>query len=316
MIALWLVAGCLLLLLLSGALLLVFVCRRRAVPDMTQPEIIAKWHREEQTDEILAGVRLMRGDDAQDIFLRSFDGLRLHGRLLQQKNARGTILFFHGYRSSWENDFSIVLPHLFSLGYNLLVIDERAHGQSEGTYITFGVLERRDVQTWAEYAAMHFGPAHPLLLDGLSMGAATVLMASSLPLPSSVRGVIADSGFTSPYAIMKSVFRAHCKPLPAGPVLWLLGLFTRLFAGFSLNGASTLEAVANTRLPLLLIHGTADRFVPFEMSQAAYDACSAEKQLILVDGAGHGYSYLVDRPRVQSALETFLQQHLQKEAQS
>ena len=182
----------------------------------------------------------------------------------------------------------------FTLGYNLLAVDERAHGESEGTYITFGVRERHDVATWAAYAAMHFGPAHPLILDGLSMGAATVLMASELELPASVRGIIADCGFSSPYAIMKSVLHWRCPWLVSGPLLALTGVFTRLFGGF--------------------IHGTGDQFVPCSMSQAAYDACTGEKRLILVEGAGHGQSYLVDRPRVQAAVREFLTDYVLQEA--
>lgn len=311
MTAVWIILAALLAVVLLGTVLFLIACRRGPVPDLTKPEVIARWGRAEQTEEILAGVRLMQ--DAENIFLPSYDGLRLHGRLLQQPGAKGTILLFHGYRSSWVIDFSIVLPYYFSLGYNLLAVDERAHGESEGTYITFGVRERHDVATWAAYAAMHFGPAHPLILDGLSMGAATVLMASDLPLPPSVRGIIADCGFSSPYAIMKSVFRAHCRRLPAGPLLALTDVFTRLFAGFSLKGASTLDAVAKTKLPILFIHGTGDTFVPCSMTQAAYDACAAPKQLVLVPDAGHGCSYLVDRPRVQAELAAFLSKYVSEE---
>ncbi len=311
MTAIWIILAALLAVVLLGTVLFLIACRRGPVPDLTKPEVIAKWGRAEQTEEILAGVRLMQ--EAEDIFLPSYDGLRLHGRLLQQPGAKGTILLFHGYRSSWVIDFSIVLPHYFSLGYNLLAVDERAHGESEGTYITFGVRERHDVATWTAYAAMHFGPAHPLILDGLSMGAATVLMASDLPLPLSVRGIIADCGFSSPYAIMKSVFRAHCRRLPAGPLLALTDVFTRLFAGFSLKGVSTLDAVAKTKLPILFIHGTGDTFVPCSMTQAAYDACAAPKQLVLVPDAGHGCSYLVDRPRVQAELAAFLSKYVSEE---
>ena len=284
MTAVWIILAALLAVVLLGTVLFLIACRRGPVPDLTKPEVIAKWGRAEQTEEILAGVRFMQ--DAENIFLPSYDGLRLHGRLLQQPGAKGTILLFHGYRSSWVIDFSIVLPYYFTLGYNLLAVDERAHGESEGTYITFGVRERHDVATWAAYAAMHFGPAHPLILDGLSMGAATVLLASDLELPPSVRGIIADCGFSSPYEIMKSVFRAHCRWLPAGPLLALTDVFTRLFAGFSLKGASTLDAVAKTKLPILFIHGTGDTFVPCSMTQAAYDACAAPKQLVLVPDAG------------------------------
>lgn len=292
--------------------LFLFACRRRPVPDLSDPAVIARHGRAEQTEEILAGIALMQ--DAEDIFLPSYDGLRLHGQLLQQPGAKGTILLFHGYRSSWAADFSIVLPYYYSLGYNLLAVDQRAHGQSEGIYITFGVHECRDAVTWAQYAAMHFGPDHPLFLGGLSMGATTVLLASALELPPSVRGVIADCGFSSPEAIMKSILRAHVKWLPAGPLLVLMNVCTRAFAGFSIKEASTLDAVSKTKHPILFIHGTADTFVPCSMSQAAYDACASEKQLILVDGAKHGCSYLVDRPRIQAALADFLDKYTSQEA--
>lgn len=312
MTAAMIVLAALLAVVLLALGLFLFACRRSPVPDFTKPAVIAQWGREDQTEEILAGITLMQ--DAEDIFLPSHDGLRLHGQLLQQPGAKGTILLFHGYRSSWIIDFSIVLPYYYSLGYNLLAVDERAHGQSEGVYITFGIHERRDAATWAQYAAMHFGPEHPLFLGGLSMGATTVLLASALELPPSVRGVIADCGFSSPEAIMRSVLRAHVKWLPAGPLLALMDVCTRAFAGFSIKEASTLDAVSKTKRPILFIHGTADTFVPCSMSQAAYDVCASEKQLILVDGARHGYSYLVDRPRVQAALAAFLEKYTSQEA--
>lgn len=308
MTALWIIPGAALLLLAAGLGMLHFVCVRHTEPDYTQPEVLRASKYAQYADEMLQGVRLVQAG-AQDVYLRSFDGLRLHAQLLQTPGAKGTILLFHGYRSSWVIDFSIVIPYYVSLGYNLLIADERAHGRSEGRYITFGVRERRDVVTWAQYAAMHFGAAHPLILGGLSMGAATVLMASELPLPPSVRGVIADCGFSSPYEIMKSVLQAHATWLPPAPLLALLDAFTRIFAGFSLREASAADAAGKTVLPILFIHGTDDHFVPHAMTQTAYDACTSPKQLVLVTGAGHGCSYLVDRPQVQAALRSFLSEH-------
>ena len=103
MTAVWIILAALLAVVLLGTVLFLIACRRGPVPDLTKPEVIAKWGRAEQTEEILAGVRLMQ--DAENIFLPSYDGLRLHGRLLQQPGAKGTILLFHGYRSSWVIDF-------------------------------------------------------------------------------------------------------------------------------------------------------------------------------------------------------------------
>ena len=263
----------------------------------------------------LASIDWVASHEHEELHVMSYDGKLLHATFLPKEHAKGTILLFHGYKSCWQIDFGLVLPYYYdTLGYSLLLVDQRAHGQSQGKYLTFGVRERHDVATWAAYAAMHFGPAHPLILDGLSMGAATVLMASELELPASVRGIIADCGFSSPYAIMKSVLHWRCPWLVSGPLLALTGVFTRLFGGFGLREVSATEAVAHTKLPILFIHGTGDQFVPCSMSQAAYDACTGEKRLILVEGAGHGQSYLVDRPRVQAAVREFLTDYVLQEA--
>ena len=304
MTAAMIVLAVLLAVVLLALGLFLFACRRRPVPDFTEPAVIAKWGRAEQTEEILAGISLMR--DAEDIFLPSYDGLRLHGQLLQQPGAKGTILLFHGYRSSWIIDFSIVLPYYHSLGYNLLAVDERAHGQSEGVYITFGIHERRDAATWAQYAAMHFGPEHPLFLGGLSMGATTVLLASCFDFPANVRAIIADCGFTSPYEIAKSVLRRDYPKAPDSLLLPLCSLVTRLFAGFGLRDGSTIDAVRESRYPILFLHGTGDTFVPYEMTKRAFDACTAPKRLILVDGAEHGKSYVKEPDRVRQELKAFL----------
>lgn len=304
MTAAMIVLAVLLAVVLLALGLFLFACRRSPAPDFTKPAVIAKWGRAEQTEEILAGITLMQ--DAEDIFLPSQDGLRLHGQLLQQPGAKGTILLFHGYRSSWIIDFSIVLPYYYSLGYNLLAVDERAHGQSEGVYITFGIHERRDAATWAQYAAMHFGPDHPLFLGGLSMGATTVLLASCFDFPANVRAIIADCGFTSPYEIAKSVLRRDAPKAPVSLLLPLCSLVTRLFAGFGLRDGSTIDAVRESRYPILFLHGTGDTFVPYEMTKRAFDACTAPKRLILVDGAEHGKSYVKEPDRVRQELKAFL----------
>ena len=192
------------------------------------------------------------------------------------------------------------------MGYSLLLVDQRAHGQSQGKYLTFGVRERMDVISWATYMGQKLGPDAPLILGGLSMGATTVLMASCFDFPANVRAIIADCGFTSPYEIAKSVLRRDYPRLPVGLLLPICGLFTRLYAGFGLHDASTLDAVRESRYPILFIHGTGDTFVPCEMTKEAYAACTSEKELVLVDGAEHGKSYLVEKGRVEEALCRFL----------
>ena len=250
----------------------------------------------------------------QELHVMSYDGKLLHATFLPRENAKGTILLFHGYRSCWQIDFGLVLPYYYdTLGYQLLLVDQRAHGQSQGHYLTLGVRERYDVVSWATYMGQLLGEDAPLILGGLSMGATTVLLASCFEFPANVRAIIADCSFTSPYEIAKSVLRRDYPKAPLRLLLPLCSFFTRLFAGYGLKDASTLDAVRESRYPILFIHGTGDSFVPCDMTQRAYDACTSEKELILVPGAEHGKSYLVGQSRVQTALRAFLQAHTKAE---
>ena len=242
--------------------------------------------------------------NTEDVYTESFDGLKLHGRYLPHPNSRGTMLLVHGFHGSGDCDFSCVLQTYHNMGFDLLVIDQRSHLGSEGTFLTMGVLERRDVRSWCLWLLERFGERHPVVLDGISMGGATVLMAAGLDLPRNVRGIIADCPFTTPREIFVSVM-AQMK-LPTF-FLWGADLYCRLFAGFSIDGASTVEALKTCTLPLLIAHGEADDFVPCWMGVKSFEAAaSPDKQLITVPGAGHGMSYLMDRDRMDAALAAFL----------
>lgn len=240
----------------------------------------------------------------EDVYIDSFDKLKLHGRYLARENPRGTMLLVHGFHGSGDCDFSCVLQTYYDMGFDLLVIDQRSHLGSEGTFLTMGVLERYDVRAWCIYLLQRFGERHPVVLDGISMGGATVLMAAGLDLSRNVRGIIADCPFTSPREIFVSVMGQM--KLPAF-LLWGANQYCRLFAGFSIDGASTVTALKNCTLPLLIAHGEDDDFVPCWMGVKSFEAAaSPDKQLITVPGAGHGMSYLVEKERMDRALTAFL----------
>ena len=242
--------------------------------------------------------------NTEDVYVESFDGLQLHGKYLPAPNSRGTMLLVHGFHGSGNTDFSCVLQFYHDLGLDLLVIDQRSHLGSEGTFLTMGVRERQDVRSWSLWLLQRFGEGHPVVLDGISMGGATVLMAAGLDLPRNIRGIIADCPFTSPREIFVSVMGKMKIPTW---MLWGANLYARLFAGFSIDGASTVEALKACTLPLLIAHGEADDFVPCAMGVASFEAAaSPDKQLITVPGAGHGMSYLVERERMDAALTAFL----------
>lgn len=259
-------------------------------------------------EQINSGIAWITAKNCEKIEITSYDGLKLAARLLPAENAKGTIILMHGYRAPLYRDFACVYEYFNSLGFNLLIPSQRAHGESEGKYICYGVKERYDCQKWAEYVLDRFGAESDIFLDGLSMGCSTVLMASSLELPDNVRGILADCGFTSVWDELAYLLKKHTH-LPAHPILDGVNLMTKLFAGFALNECSTLDCVAQTDIPILFVHGTDDVFVPCEFGKANYNACASEKKLVLVDGAGHGISFLIDREGCQKEIEAFFERY-------
>ena len=171
------------------------------------------------------------------------------------------------------------------------MVDQRASGQSEGRVITFGIKERYDCLAWVDYALKRFGSDVELLLCGISMGAATVLMAAGMDLPPNVKGIIADCGYTSPREIICKVIRQI--GLPAKIMYPFVKLGAKIYGRFDLEEASAVEAMERCRVPVFFAHGEPDDFVPCDMSRVNYEACTAPKKLFTVPGAGHGLSYIV-----------------------
>lgn len=315
-ILIWLIPA--ILILLGAALWL--ICRRlfgmAILRDGNFTADVAedfKKQMDESRDLIEHGRALYDSLPYEDLYLTSFDGLRLHARFYKNGDGRRTLLLSHGFRSSGRGDFAAVLPLYYeTLGCSLLVLDHRAHGESEGRYITYGIRERFDVRDWARYLTDRAGGDVQIVLDGISMGATAVLMACGTELPDTVTGVIADCGFTSPWDIFSHILHSTFH-LGDFPILYLVGHMARRRAHFDFREMTTVRAMENWTKPALFIHGTADDFVPPAMTEAAYAACpAADKTLILVEGAMHGCSYLRDRARCESALRQFFAKVLEK----
>jgi len=251
----------------------------------------------------------LKEHNAEEVSIQSYDGLKLCGTWLAAENPKGTIILAHGYRSCKLVEFSMVLDFYHSYGLNILLQDQRAHGKSEGKIITFGVKECRDVMLWIRWVNNRCGQ-QPMILSGLSMGASTVLFLADEKLPQNVKGIIADCGFTSPWEIVSTVFR-NVTHLPPAPSLWVAEGFARIFGGFSLRQKDTRKVLKNSRLPILMVHGTADSFVPCEMTRQGYEVCTGEKEMFLVEGAEHGLSFVKDSTHYREKVLVFLNRHLE-----
>lgn len=243
----------------------------------------------------------------EDVYITSFDGLKLHGRYYRAAGQAGRVLeiMFHGYNGNALRDFCGGHKIARESGHDILLVDQRAHGQSEGKTISFGINERCDLLSWLQYVEARFGAdEYRIILSGVSMGAATVLMAAELALPAAVKGIIADCGYTSPRAIIRKVMKdaGFCPAL----LYPFVRLAARLAGGFDLDEASAVESVRHCRVPVLIIHGEADGFVPCSMAREIYAACACDKELLLVPGADHVMSYIVDTERYEETVRRFI----------
>lgn len=240
----------------------------------------------------------------EKVSVTSYDGLKLCGKYYHVSDDAPVQIQFHGYRGSGIRDFCGGNKLARSMGHNTLLITQRAHGDSQGNTITFGIKEQYDCVAWIDYIRERFGQEKAIILSGVSMGAATVLMASGLNLPESVKCIIADSPYSSASGIIKKV----CRDMKISPVLAYPFIYAgaRIYGGIDLNHGDVCKAVSKSKTPILLIHGQADGFVPCDMSRKIYDSCSSAKFSETFPEAGHGISYIKDEERYAQVVKDFL----------
>lgn len=232
------------------------------------------------------------------------DGITLQGHWHQAKEPKRTIIAMHGWRSSWASDFGIISDFWHENDCNVLYAEERGQNNSGGDYMGFGLLERFDCLNWIQWVNERCGEELPIYLGGVSMGASAVLMATGLDLPKNVKGVVADCGFTSPYAIWKHIAEDNLR-LPYGLHENAAEDICKKKIQVSPKDYSTVDAMRVCQIPVLFIHGTDDGFVPVEMSYENYKACIAPKSILVVPGANHGMSYFIDKEKYEKEIKEF-----------
>ena len=243
----------------------------------------------------------------ENIYVTSHDGLRLRARLYMVDERAPFAIQFHGYKSTPMLDFSGGGAYAMELSMNVIMVDQRACGESEGRTISFGYNERRDVISWISYVKENYGDDRKIILFGLSMGAATVIQAAGRGLPENVVGVVADCPCSSTKDI---VIKKTCDMGLPGKLLYpLVRLGGLIFGGFDPNKAEPKEDVKGAKIPILLIHGEGDDFVPCEMSREIAENCELV-ELHTFPGAKHGMSFVVDMERYKMLAKEFCEKCL------
>ena len=239
--------------------------------------------------------------------ITSYDGVKLVGHYFPAKKPKRIIIAMHGWRSAWNFDYARYSEFFTKKNCSVLYVEQRGQNASGGDYMGFGIIERYDCLHWAKYVAENISAELPLYLFGVSMGAATVMMASDLELPENVAGIIADCGYTSPKAIWKHVMEKNLHI----PYSFVSGEVDKAYKKY-INvecGFSCADSLSKTTIPVLFIHGTEDKFVPIEMTYENYKACASKKELLVIPGAGHVGCYRMDKERYELCLGEFFKKN-------
>ena len=286
----------------SEYLFKIIIYRQKKSSSQKDIDAVASWYRHYPIAK--EGRRWLESMPYINVYLKSFDGLRLYGALLENYSDK-IVICVHGFTGSGKKDFASLAQAYYKNGYNVLLVDNRAHGQSEGKYVGFGVLDRLDLRNWVKYVINRFGSNVQVFLHGISMGAATVLMASSI-MPKNVRGIIADCGFTSVYEIFEYVLKRDYH-LPKFPIIYLTNIMSKIRAGYGYKDVNTTAEIARSDIPILFIHGENDEFVPLWMTMKNYSHCKAYKELFIVRESEHAESHYIDKKGYERRILTFIE---------
>lgn len=269
----------------------------------------AKFLSDEDNQKVMESWKYLKAQNWENVSITSYDGHKLAGHYLEHPNPRGLVLQIHGYRGCGAFDFSCAVEPFYNAGFSLLIVDQRASGDSEGRHITFGFKERYDVVDWAKYVETRF-PGLPVVMDGVSMGASTVMLAAGIGYPKNVKAIIADCGYTSPGDICRKVLKQWFG-LPPFPLYYGANFWVKVLAKFDLDGASCKEALRNlkgTGIKILIAHGRKDDFVPYYMSEENMKAFDEDEigdtaVFFTSEEAGHGMAFLIDRDGYMKELD-------------
>ena len=268
----------------------------------TVAEVANKEKAREEVDKWLENVK------TDETTIESEDGLKLWGKMyFQEEKTDKWVIIAHGYTSSSEHIQPIAL-NFYNQGYNVLTPDMRAHGNSEGKFIGMGWLDRKDMLKWIDYV-VNFDPNSQIVLYGESMGGATVMMTSGEELPGNVKAIVEDCGYTSVWDMFEKELYERFK-LPSFPILNAAKVVTKIRAKYDFKEASALEQVKKSVTPILFTHGGDDTYVPTEMIYRLYDAATCEKDMLVIDGAGHGAAPDVDPETYYEKVFSFLSKYV------
>lgn len=246
--------------------------------------------------------------DFQDLQITSYDGLELYAyyRPADKKDTKLMVVLLHGWRDTPAQMAAFAQMYLQKTDCHILIPHLRAHGMSRGNYIGYGLSDSQDLLMWTAYMERHLQGPLSILYHGWSMGASTALIAAgSGKLSDSVAGVVADC----PYDSLENQLRFNIHERYQFAPEFLLKIVSRFVQkelGYTIGQVSPIARADKIKVPVLIIHGTSDTFVPTSMGEALYEKIQSPKRILLIQDAEHIMSYDVAPSSYSSEVDQFL----------
>ena len=241
----------------------------------------------------------------ETLSITSHDGLTLKAIYYPSEGAKETVIFVHGYTSHAEREWAF--PGLFyhTLGYNVLIPYQRAHGISEGKYISFGALEHKDMMQWVE-KVNELMPGGSMVIHGLSMGGGIVLDLATKEMQG-VKCLISDAPSESIQLFFRYVTADVYKKDWQKVLPFVLARFRKEF-GVDAEAFERAENIANCRYPLLLSAGELEDREPF--FRKLQEVCPTDTTVLLLPGCNHGNGLYKQTELYQNSIRQFLAEHM------
>lgn len=253
----------------------------------------------------------LEGAESQKISAETGDGYTLIAKeFFADKDSHKWVLLLHGY-TGWKEEMYPFAYWYHEQNYHVIVPDLRCQGESEGDFIGMGWTDHYDCELWIDYI-LSCDSDSQIVIHGQSMGAATsLMMTGEEELSDHIKAVVSDCAYTDAYSMFGEKIKDWFH-LPAFPLVDSACVMLRLRGGYNLKDASAINAVRKSSTPTLFIHGDADALISVQMTQELYEAASCQKELLIVEGAGHAQAQDKDPDAYYGTIKAFLDKNIEE----
>ena len=246
----------------------------------------------------------------EKLTLEADDGNVLVARkFVENKDSNKWVVILHGQNGSMEDIYDIAIRYMAE-GYNVLMPDLRANGESEGSFYGMGWLDRLDVINWID-VILEENPSAQVVIHGIDMGADTALMIAGEPLKSSIKAIVAEGASTGAWDTVKAEYKARHENWPVFPIMHMMNPVMKVWAGYSLKDADTVKQVQKATVPILLIRGQNDTLISENMTATIEKAIASQHEVLTVTTGTHGDCRYAEPEMYYNATFDFIGQYVQ-----